>query len=708
MPIIRTYSLWATLVALCDGYDFFAEDDEAMSLLQMRANTNKTMKEEREASASRDWWRDQGCKTELGDDIAKCRLKTDVHVPERWGGPGGLDNHQRGFRLAATTVDSSLTAHVFQCPFDGSPSTSQVSGLAMRMGDHIIECLRPPEANGECHQYIYCKVDGEDISFSSFPRTWPSGLYIERGSHYHLCIDAPGGRASVNIAFRFNSPPRCDIMTRLAWFEMDLKIQRDLVRTNDRSLCGADSADSEQLTCEDSLFSAQACTDLCTGCHWNGNSEQTCENLPDPDAVPPSQELCEESGCSYGHAQEVCGPLRSNANAYEGCLLDVCSECQSEEGQDQIAQDDIEDEELSNPGPACVDEADCGLPANTCSESVKLNTASVSHNNFAGAGPDSGAEEIRYSNAAAVDGRVIDLVVKKVGGSYLGDSAKNGNKGRFGRINLNSQKSVEMEFSFVDSATSEPVTLDATALSFFDLDEGKNGKSRTTITACGARNAILTTNTELAVTRPNDCYAVSSTLHGTGANNPTSLTQLTPGQVGRSVTFDFASVSSIRITLAISNGWGKRNTLWSFDPALSCLDGSDPNMPLNPPAPVDPNAPSEEVCPVFTLGDGKGHEFSENECGFPMDASNTHTDCVEACRQNCPGINGVSSGNGIANPTAFPCWCERNQIATNDRGDVLNFFCPPWKPLCNFDLWKECKAALIARGGLAGVEISSD
>jgi len=391
----------------------------------------------------------------------------------------------------------------------------------------------------------------------------------------------------------------------------------------------------------------------------------------------------------------------------------VCSQCESEEELDAIAQDDVEDEEDSNPGPACVDEADCGLPSDTCADSVKLNTLTVSQNNFGGAGPDTGPEEIRYSNAAAVGGRVIDLVVKQVGGSYTGNSAKNGKKGSFGVVNLRHKKSVEVEFSFVDSTSGEPVTLDAVALSFFDLDEGKKGKSRTTITACDARNAILTTNTELAVARPNNCYAVSSTEHGNAANNPSSLTHLTPSQAGRSVTFDYARVSSIRVTLAISKGWGKRNTLWSFDPAVACLSGNDPAMPLNPAAPVDPNEPSEETCPEFTRGDGKGPDGSDRECS--AGGQSTLSGCMDACKENCGHVeySGVAVGAGIAAINGKPndnqnCYCEKETVTTNGNDKLLNIFCPPWKPNCNLDNWRACKAALVARGGLSGVTIAEN
>jgi len=504
---------------------------------------------------------------------------------------------------------------------------------------------------------------------------------------------------------------------------VDMKIQGDLVRSDDDSMCGGTNPHGgvTELTCEESLFSAESCGKLCTQCNWgyadetsdlHGSQKRDCDNLPDPDPTPPSEQACEESGCSFDHAQEACGSLKSHSVAFEGCLLDVCSACESDEEQTEIAQVDLEDEEGSNPGPACVDEGDtCGLPTAICTEAVKLNTMTVSQNNLAGKGPDSGAEEIRYLNAAAVDGKVLDLVVKSVGGAYKGKTAKNGKKGQFGSLNMRAGANVELEFSFVESSSGEPVVLKSVALSFFDLDEGKNGKSRTTITACDARNAILTTNTELSLARPNNCYAVASTLHGGASNNPSGPARLTPAQAGRSVTFDFAQVSSLRITLALGKGHGPRNTFWAFEPALACLDGSDPDMPLVPAVPVDPNVPTEEVCPIITKGDGLSWRWRPTN-QVSIGPHHSFISCFNACRQRCPDCNGVTSSaafKGSKYEKLGECFCEgatpdRRQVATDPKDvERLNVFCPVWKPNCNLDLADACIRAQVARGGLLGV-----
>lgn len=211
---------------------------------------------------------------------------------------------------------------------------------------------------------------------------------------------------------------------------------------------------------------------------------------------------------------------------------------------------------------------------------------------------------IRFEKAAAVNGQILDLLVRATGGNYQGKGDRNGKNKLFGVINMWADRSVTLEFSLVDSGSGKTVTVDSFAISFFDLDEGKKGKARTTITSC-ASNAIFTTNAELAVERPDGCYAVSSTQHGTSKNNPTSPADLTPSQAGRSVTFVYAGgVSSATVTLAIAKGHGARNTFFALEPTLACLDGYDPSLPLKLPAPGEEDAASAlipEVAPEVAV-----------------------------------------------------------------------------------------------------------
>jgi len=319
---------------------------------------------------------------------------------------------------------------------------------------------------------------------------------------------------------------------------------------------------------------------------------------------------------------------------------------------------------------------------------------------LAGAGPDSGAQELRYGNAVAVEGKVLDLVVKVVGGQYQGKASQNGNKGEFGKINMAANSNVDLEFSFVDSATGHPYRLDSVALSFYDLDEGKNAQSRTTITGCGAQNAVVTTDTELTLARPNGCYALSSSQHGTAANNPDGPAGLTEDQASRSVTYTYASVDRITVNLNLAKGWGFRNTMFSLQPTLPCLSGADPNMPTLIEPTIDPDAPSEDTCPFITRGDGcmwNGRENSVTYNGFgPGDANlqRCHDVCASGGRLGAIGreFNGFSHLGYVGGPAQ--CECEREQ-ATQQYDELpdagVSVFCPAWRPRCNLEIFMECK-----------------
>jgi len=478
------------------------------------------------------------------------------------------------------------------------------------------------------------------------------------------------------------------------------------------------------------LFSPAMASTICD--RGNAGGVEECENVPEPPPLPTPEEACQENGCSFGTAQKVCAPLVQHDVKYNMCLKDVCTACGiSDDGDADMAKigaDDVVEEELDEPGPACVDAGgDCNMPE-SCQKSVKVSLDTITQNNLAGAGPDSGPEEIRFSKAALVDGTVIDLVLKAVGGNYKGKASQNGKKGGFGVTNLKASNDVELEFSFVNSDTQDPVVLDSVALSFYDLDEGKKGKSRTTLTSCGATNAVLTTNTELSVQQPDGCYAISSSAHGTKLNNPTAPDSLTQEQGGRSVSFVYTSVSSVKVTMAQGKGYGQRNTFWSFEPSLSCLAGdaaSDASDVGLPPLtePVDMSVASERTCPEFQFHGQCGIQSGRTFGGTQNFGSDKLGNCYDRCaNQENPSWNAISfqqitgimyaggpgcnSADSIRNAagckiptgrdsvTNGKCWCVTDCTESYGVDDGLwyTIICPPWKPWCNMAIWEACLA----------------
>jgi len=554
-------------------------DDEGLSLLQMKAGAHKA--NATNSPYARGYWRHGGCRTQLGE-IVTCGWDSDMHMRGRFQQPWDPDWHEVGLRAGAYTTDESVTMQIFQCPWNnGAPAST--AGVALKMGDHLFEFLRDPS----CQENIYVKLDGELLNMGTLPMTLEDGLFIEGGNRdTGMCIDSADGRSSAAVRYRMNSRGDCNNMRTQAWYDVDLKIPADVAVKGDDSACG--SAGGNPLTgirkidfeTEQTLFSQASHDHLCQHCSWGGRGP--CEKPPPVPPPPPSQQQCEQAGCSYETAQRLCSSLESHAEAYEDCLVDICATCGDDTDPIAIAQNAIENEEQMEPGPCCVDaSSECGLPSDTCANSVKMNLFNQVRSNLAGVGPDDGAEEIRFSQAAAVKGQILDLIIKGSGSYRTKNPSANGKSksGAFGVLNLKAKSSVDLEFSWVNSETGASVSLDQVSISFYDIDEGKKGKSRTTLTACGADNAIITTNSELTLNNVADCYAVSSSTHGTAADNPTSPSTLTPLQAARAATFVFSTAEKASIKYEVGKGFGARNVFFLVEPTVACFEGFDPDLP---------------------------------------------------------------------------------------------------------------------------------
>jgi len=245
--------------------------------------------------------------------------------------------------------------------------------------------------------------------------------------------------------------------------------------------------------------------------------------------------------------------------------MDFCLEC-----DDEIAMDFVADEEDEHPKPICVAGAPECAPEEVCSKSTKMNTLTVTQNNLGGVGPDSGREEIRYGNAAVVNGQTVDLVLTTDGEFKSSKPAKNGNAGPFGILNVKCGSSVTVNMKVVDSESGAPVTLEAVSLTWYDLDEGKKEKGRATVTTCGSTGAMVSTNSELTVVREGDCSSATSSTAGTGKDNPKSPHALDNIQLSRSLTLPFKQVSEWSSTLSLAKGYKGRNFMFALEPSVAC------------------------------------------------------------------------------------------------------------------------------------------
>jgi hypothetical protein len=208
-----------------------------------------------------------------------------------------------------------------------------------------------------------------------------------------------------------------------------------------------------------------------------------------------------------------------------------------------------------------------------------VDLSNIVQNNLGGAGPDSGAEEIRYKNAINLDGRLIDVVLKAVTPYQTQNNFNNGHNGAtpepFGQFTMATGTTSDLKFEFQDAESGALVAVPNLALTFYDLDESKfhalHGTQKETVTVCSAAEVYVTEDTELVYGAEGECRSVTSSTRGTGKDDPTTPSELTKTQAARSVTYEFHARSHIFWTATITSRrtW-PRSLLFSFRPQVAC------------------------------------------------------------------------------------------------------------------------------------------
>jgi hypothetical protein len=194
-----------------------------------------------------------------------------------------------------------------------------------------------------------------------------------------------------------------------------------------------------------------------------------------------------------------------------------------------------------------------------------------------------------------INGKVVDVHVSATS-SYVGKGVKNGVIGTLGRLNVKAGTSVTVDIQILESATGNVAVVDGMSITFLDLDEGKKGKGRASVTLCGAEQ-FVSDPSELTLTSSNAgrCSTATSSVAGTGADNPSSVEAALASDVAskRIVSYVFASGNSFSATLDVAKGHGFRNFMFAFSPGAACTD--DLNMPSACAAVL---AAEEDVVPV--------------------------------------------------------------------------------------------------------------
>lgn len=234
------------------------------------------------------------------------------------------------------------------------------------------------------------------------------------------------------------------------------------------------------------------------------------------------------------------------------------------------------------------------------SRAVKLDFfhSTLAHRNLGGLGPDAGDENMRYQNVGNRTVRVgdvlqtmpFDLVVTATGDYQYHNQGRSGLSGSYGVVNLKAPSATTLTFSFEDSATGEPVVLEAFHFSIFDVDQSNNAHERMLIG--GFERYTADPETEVGIEDAADGRTLfKSTQLGAGCDNPRDPLQLgevtcrgrTVDQRKRAVTLLFSEKSSFEVSLEATcsaRKCGGRNFLFSGSSSLSytCEEAVRPGL----------------------------------------------------------------------------------------------------------------------------------
>lgn len=534
----------------------------------------------------------------LADNVVSCGMWGDVHQSKSFNGGGNADFNGQGWYWMAKSKDNSFQAQAFLRYYNpgNGVSVTSISHFAFKFGDQTLFLDREltsnanPRLNSWGHHAYW---NGEEISYEDCPQEvgpvyWANkagGELANTGAKISTAWTVHGGTANQGATL-YKDPSRinCFEFGKVAvWpsfinsqpFSWGPYAQPGVLEIEGNidfldPQFGQCAGRSQKVTPQEMLVTVAQNDKVCKD---NKLSAHQCED-PDPPPKPPTkEELCVANGVPISHARDLCADQKTHGDGiYDGCIVDVCQSPSEETQMNAVRGAEIE-AALMNPEAKCTVKTDSCEPCTICASAISVDLSNVVVNNLGGLGPDAGAEEVRYQNAIDLDGRKLDVVLTVEGGSYVTPKPqKNGNTGTgFGIFTLKVDNSADFKFTFVDSGTGEPVAVEDLALTFYDLDQAKKSLQQETITACGAGEVYTTDDTELLHDKEGACHSFTSTVKGTGKDNPDVPNELTKTQAARSVTFEFHSRASISFSASISGrGRTPRPILFSFVPQVAC------------------------------------------------------------------------------------------------------------------------------------------
>jgi len=212
-----------------------------------------------------------------------------------------------------------------------------------------------------------------------------------------------------------------------------------------------------------------------------------------------------------------------------------------------------------------------------CTNGLALTLKTPRYSNLGGAGPDfESPQEILFPEAGVVDGRVVHVKVWTTD-PYKGKAEMNGVKGSLGRLNMKTNQENEFQLSVIDADSGAPVQLGALPMTFLDLDEGKKGKGRVSVSTCNSEQFTLNPS-ELVLSFPEGCAMATSSTKGSARDNPSSVEGALIDSVAsrRVVSYVMEATDSgvYSFKFSVAKGFGYRNFLFTLTPGAACSDES--------------------------------------------------------------------------------------------------------------------------------------
>lgn len=578
-------------------------DDDGMNLLQFRAvahhvanisrvSTGRALEDpgaaeramcphELEAEEGAAGGTAYGCDGTLkAPDTVKCSWWGEPHItdfftgsvagqPGMWGVASYDVFYKPGLWKLGAASDGSWEIQTFNC---GSFAQS----VAIRLGKTIIELIGPSPGN-EQKVYVDGRLEGlpfqkGDVRLGETSlRSYKSSNQVAKMRQPGTCIDYGG----LSIDFTSNSQGNGQ-----GWAGLLIEAASDSVTTyeNDQNaICnwkwnGIDTRNHnwpglQEVPPEKSLFTRGS--EICSECSNHGS----CQNLQPLDAEAVRLEsLCGAQNIALPDAASACEHLANNALFFHDCQVDFCWS-----DGDDIAVKEAEAEEVrENPQPVCLGGGDDCNPGTACCNALrdqaKLILDNVVTNDICGT--EGGDQQLRFGRALTQNGVSMDLVVNPVGDYECGPRVTNDKFGsknaEIGLLALAAGTEATFEFRFVKAGTSEPVAAQSVMLSFLDIDQGKKNRQRESIQVCSG-GVVVTDDNELDVVENGGCTTVTSTTHGTGRDNPTSVEGMSQIQRARSAAF-FVQGSSFQAKFSVSKkGHNGRKFMFAGHPGVACV-----------------------------------------------------------------------------------------------------------------------------------------